>query len=139
MIGYAIVTSIFTLIFGLGVQFAYKHLLAKDRYAGITKTEGGLIFVGSFPGLAGCSFGGFGAGIPVPLILGLPFKMLFIGSSSCGWADPITAILSDPSLTMKVMVMALLPWGLTNYCIVSVLYIMKFLKNRKANKENPHG
>ena len=131
-ITYAIVVSVFTLIFSVAIHFVYKMYRRKKGYSGITLIEGLFICIGSVPGLGGCASGWVGFGVPLPLIIGMPLHVVLLGSESCGWAQSL--IFDDPSLTKKFISFPI-AWALTNVLIIMILYASKINSNKKTNKE----
>ena len=122
MISLAILVSVFTLINGVAIHFAYKAIRRKRGYTGITLVEGLFIWVGSVPGLGGCAVGWAGFAVPLPLILGVPLHIALLGSESCGWTQSL--IFDDPYLTRKFVSFPI-AWGLTNSIITALLYTYK--------------
>jgi len=84
IIAFLIIIAIETWLFAMLFHNIYKLIYGKNRYKEITPLEISLIFIVTVPGLIGCARGGYGFGLPIPLVLGLPFWPVF-DSQECGW------------------------------------------------------
>jgi hypothetical protein len=130
-ITYALAVSAFTLICGLVIHVVYKRIRKSKGYTGITLFESLIICIGSIPGLGGCAAGWAGFGIPLPLILGVPFHIILLGNKSCGWAQSL--LFEDPYLTKKFASFPI-AWALTSVILILFLYVLKLYNQKKANK-----
>ena len=86
IIAFLIIIAIETWLTSLLFHNIYRLSYGKTRYEGVKPLEIVLIFLATAPGLLGCARGGFGIGLPIPLIFGLPLGSLY-NSQECGWVQ----------------------------------------------------
>ena len=129
MLTYVIIVATLVLVFGTIIHLLYKPVFSGKRYRGITIGESLLIIFGSIPGLAGCAAGWSGFGFPLPLIVGLPLQLAFIGSEDCGWSQSL--IFDDPYLTHKFASFPV-AWAGANFILLGLLYFLKLRANKNS-------
>ena len=119
---YTLIVGALILVFGTTIHLLYKRILHKGKYQGLSVFEGVIIVVGRAPGLAGCVSVWTGIGFPLPLIIGLPVHLIFIGNKHCGWTQSL--FFNDPGLTQKFAGFPI-AWITANIAILALLYYFK--------------
>jgi len=85
----SLVTLIWLMLFGFIIHMIYKCWFLRSRYKGVTIVEALFIFIGVFPGLAGCGSGSVGLVFPLPIIFGGIFNLLTLKNKKCGWTPTL--------------------------------------------------
>ncbi|WP_460237142.1 hypothetical protein [Aurantivibrio plasticivorans] len=122
MIILAFLVAMLVFVFAVIIHLLYRYVFRRGKYEGITFLEVAFISVGSVPGLAGCAIGWAGFGFPLPLIIGLPLNLIFLGNKECGWWPPL--MLNDLQLISKFASL-FIAWFLANLLVVGVLFYFK--------------
>ena len=121
------------LVISAVIHLIFANIIFRKKYRGITITEALLILLLTYPGIAACGNGLAGIPVPLPLILGLPLKILFLGSSNCVW---MSIMPFNKMSWIKDLAFLPISWVAANILFLGSLFLAKPKSKKVVNSDS---